>query len=85
MAKMKQVKDFIKGFQSGMKDFEYLHVIVNLILLTGVYLIGIGMTSIIAKISKKKFLETEISKDKESYWSDLNLKKEKTEKYLRQF
>lgn len=79
------IKKFLKGFSKGVKEFNYLHTIVNLIVLTFVYIFGIGFTLIIARFNNKKFLEVEITKNKDSYWSDLNLKKQETEKYLRQF
>ncbi len=79
------INKFFKGFLRGVKNFKYLHTIINLIVLTFVYIIGIGFTLIIAKINKRKFLETKLEKDKNSYWTDLNLKKQETEKYLRQF
>jgi len=50
-----------------------------------VYIVGVGITSIISKISGKKFLDTKQSKEKESYWVDLNLKKKKFEEYYKQY
>lgn len=84
MAKMSGLKSFLKGFGKGMGNFgENISLIINVILLTFVYLIGVGLTSIVAKIFRKHFLETKLSK--ESYWSDLNLKKKPTKDYYRQF
>ena len=78
------MKLFFKGFKKGMKNFgDKITVIVNTILLTVTYLVGVGLTSIAAKIVGKKFLGK--NKSKESYWSDLDLKKEPIEKYYRQF
>ena len=75
-----------KGFKKGMQDFGHnITIIINSILLSIVYIIGIGLTSIIAKIFKKSFLDTKISKEKKSYWSELNLKKKSLDKYYRQF
>ena len=68
-----------------MKNFgQGIAVIINTILLTFVYLIGVGLTSIVAKISRKHFLEMNLSKN-DTYWSDLNLKKKSIDKYYRQF
>lgn len=78
------MKLFLKGFKKGMKGFgENITVIINSILLSFVYFIGVGPTSIIAKLFGKHFLDLKYSKD--SYWSDLNLKKKKLEDYYRQF
>jgi len=75
---------FLIGFKKGMGNFgQNIALIINTILLTLVYLIGVGLTSIFAKIVGKHFLETKLSKD--SYWSDLNSKKKPIEEFYRQF
>jgi len=80
------MKTFFKGLKKGMHNFSSnITIIINTILLTIVYLIGVGLTSIVAKIFKKHFLENKIQKEKESYWHDLNLKKKPIEEYFRQF
>ena len=82
---MNELRQFFNGFKKGMSNFGHnIALIINTILLTFVYLIGVGLTSIIAKIFRKHFLETKLSK-KDSYWSDLKLKKKKFEEYYRQF
>lgn len=76
---------FFKGLKDGMKEFGgNISNLVNSILLSIVYFIGIGLTSIVAKIFKKQFLDTKLS-DKKSYWLDLNLKKKNIREYFRQF
>lgn len=83
---MNDLKMFFDGFQKGMKDFgSNINLIVNSILLLIVYLVGVGITSLLAKLSGKHFLERKISLEKKTYWSDLNLKKKELEKYYRQF
>jgi DNA polymerase II large subunit len=52
--------------------------------LTGVYIVGVGLTSLTARIFKKHFLDIKM-KNVKSYWIDLNLKKKKIEEYYRQF
>ncbi len=80
------MKYFIKGIKEGMKAFgEQINRLVNTILLTIVYLIGVGPVAIVAKITGKKFFETRTNKEKESYWVDLGLSKKKQEEYFRQF
>ena len=79
------MKRFIKEFQKGIKDFSHhISVIVNSVLLSLVYIIGVGITFIFSKLSKKHFLNTKFEK-KKSYWNDLNLKKESIEEYYKQF
>lgn len=83
---MSKHRYFFWGLKKGMHLFgQNIATIVNTILLFMVYLIGIGLTAIFAKIKRKKFLETKISKDKNSYWSDFNLSKKPMEDYYRQF
>jgi len=75
---------FFEGFKAGFKGFvENLAIIINIILLSVVYLVAVGITSIIAKIARKHFLD--IKCKKKSYWIELNLKKKTTEEYYRQF
>jgi len=83
---MRELKQFFNGFMEGMKNFgQGIALIINSVLLTIVYLIGVGFTSIFAKPFRKHFLDMKLSKKKETYWSDLNLKKRPIEEYYRQF
>ncbi len=80
------LKLFFSGFKNGFLDFsELIARIVNSLLLSLVYFIGVGLTSIFAKIARKHFLETNSFKKKNTYWSDLDLKKRDIEEYYRQF
>ena len=82
---MRELKQFFSGFRKGMKDFSHnIALIVNSVLLSIVYLVGVGLTVIFAKLFRKHFLDMKLSK-KETYWSDLNLKKKPIEEYYRQF
>ena len=57
-----KMKKFIEGVKEGQKYFgENIAIIVNSVLLSLVYIIGIGIVSITAKIFKKEFLDTKIS------------------------
>ena len=83
---MNNLKQFYDGFISGVKDFGHdIYIIINSALLLIVYLLGVGFTSLFAKILKKHFLDTKISKKVKSYWSDLGLKKKPIDEYYRQF
>ena len=76
---------FLKGIKEGFKDFSNLIVlVVNTVLLSVVYFIGVGLTSIFAKIAKKSFLDIKKT-ERETYWKDLDLKDESIDKYYRQF
>ena len=78
------VKKLFEDIKEGYKTFgEDIASIVNFFLQTFVYFLGVGITSIIAKISGKHFLE--LKREEDSYWSELNLSKKKKEEYCRQF
>ena len=79
------MKGFFKGFQKGFHSFGMnITTIVNTILLLLVYIVGIGLTSIVAKLVGKRFLELRLSKEAGSYWSDLNLKRRPIEEHYKQ-
>jgi len=83
---MSPFKQFFNGFKKGMRSFgKNIAIIIDSTLLLIVYLVGVGLTSILAKIFGKHFLESKISKKRETYWSDLNLKKKPIKAYYRQF
>lgn len=79
-------QQFCKGIKEGWHSFsKNIVIIINSVLLSVVYIIGVGITSIIAKLCKKHFLELKLEKNRQSYWQDLNLKKRPIEEYYRQF
>lgn len=83
---MSDVVFFFKGLRKGFGDFGHgISAIVNSILLLVVYVVGVGFTSIFAKLFNKRFLFMKTSGKRPSYWSDLNLKKRPMEEYYRQF
>lgn len=80
------MKQFFKGFNIGQRQFgENISIIVNSVLLTFVYFVGVGPTSVVAKIFRKNFLELDIDKKSKSYWSKLNLENKSIDDYYRQF
>lgn len=82
---MRQFSQFFIGFKKGMGNFSSsIALLVSAILLALVYFIGAGLTSVIAKLSGKHFLEMKLLK-KGTYWSDLNLKTKPLKEYCRQF
>jgi len=81
MAKLKQRFD---EFIEGSKMFgELISAIINLLLLSIVYFIGFGLTSISAMVLGKKFIDDKATK--ESYWEELNLTTQSFKNYYRQF
>ncbi|USN45017.1 MAG: hypothetical protein H6502_03055 [Candidatus Woesearchaeota archaeon] len=80
------MKSFLLGFKKGFKLFsENIALIVNVVLLTFVYVIGIGITSLVAKLFGKHFMAMRLDKKKKTYWEKLELKKESMDSYYRQF
>jgi hypothetical protein len=74
----------LKNFKKGMSKFtSNIVVIVNTLLLSLVYLIGVGITSIFAKLFKKHFLE--LKRRNDTYWETSDLKKKPMKNYYRQF
>jgi len=82
---MKGLEQFFKGFKKGFEEFGYsIMIVINSFFLSVVYLIGVEITSLTGKLIGKRFLETDLS-EKNTYWSDLNLKRKSIEEYYRQF
>lgn len=74
---------FFNDIWGGMKLFgETISAVVNFLLLTFVYFIGVGLTSIVAKLVGKHFLA---NKEKGTYWEKLNLTTKQIKEYYRQF
>jgi len=83
---MTSVKNFFRGFSEGFQLFgKNVRILVNVALLSIVYVVGIGITSVFAKMFGKHFLDMKISKERKSYWSDLDLKKRSLDEYYKQF
>jgi len=83
---MKKTIQFFEGFKEGQKYFAHsISALINAIILSFAYFIGIGLTSMAAKISRKRFLQTTLDSNSKTYWEDLNLTKKKIEDYYKQF
>lgn len=79
-------RSFFSDIKKGMEAFGLcIAALVNTILLGLVYAVGVGFTSLLAKICGKHFLDTSIRDDEASYWLDLHLKKKSMDEYYRQF
>ncbi len=79
-----KIKTFIKQLWQGFKVIsKFISNIVNFILLSLVYFIGVGLVFIFAKIFKKKFLNLKIEKD--TYWIDKKIEKQDLKDYSRMF
>lgn len=79
---IKKVWNFIKSILEPIS--KLVSTIVNFILLSIVYFIGIGIVSIPAKLFGKHFLELK-KQNKSSNWHEHKVTKEPLEKYYRTF
>lgn len=83
MAGEKMKNYFLSGFVDGFKSFShFLAGIVNFILLLVVYILGVGIVSVIAKAIGKKFLE--LRPNRGTNWTERNDSANKDD-YYRQF
>jgi Leucine-rich repeat (LRR) protein len=78
-------KMFWEGILEGRDSFQsHLSSLPNFIILSGIYFVGISLTSLLAKITKQELLDKEISSVK-SYWKPSLIGNKKMETYYRQF
>ena len=77
---------FFADIKEGFKLYgEVIATVVNSVLLTIVYVIGVGLTSIFTKVIGKKFLEMKIDDSSETYWNELNIGDEDMDSHYKQF
>ena len=82
---MGNFRDFFRGFMEGFKmPANDLLANVNAIALVFIYILGVGIPSLISKIIGKRFLDIKASKKAKSYWSGLNLGKKQKKDYFSQ-
>ncbi len=69
------MKGFFDGVKAGMALFgEHIAAVVNTILLSFVYVVGVGLTRVIAYATQKKLLDKELGSA--TYWVDMDLEDE---------
>ena len=74
------------GLKSGFNDFGHnLTLVVNCLLLLAVYIVGVGTTAFVAKLTGKHFLPIKRPKQQDSYWEKLDLRTKPADDYYRQF
>ncbi|MBN2331112.1 MAG: hypothetical protein JXC85_04820 [Candidatus Aenigmarchaeota archaeon] len=83
---MGKAKEFLLGMKEGGSDFGFgVSGVVNFILLSFVYVFGVGLTSAAARLKGKHFLSMGIDKGAETYFVNEPIKKKDKEEYFRQF
>lgn len=84
--KHQHMKLFFNGFKAGMEKFGIMiNTMITTLLLLIVYLIGMGITSLAAKVARKRFLLLKGTESESTYWEELNLNKKPIKEYYRQF
>jgi hypothetical protein len=77
---------FFKDVRKGMERFgKDISTLVNTVILSVVYIISVGITSLVARMAGKRFLDMKLDKKAKSYWSNLNARKRSMDQYYRQF
>src|SRR3989344_2513352 len=74
-----------KCFQLLQKAGVFLSLLVNSLLLSLIYFSAVGLTSFAAKIAGKKFLDTQVLKNKHTYWKNAALQETSLEGFQRMF
>jgi len=79
------LSDFAGGFRHGFADFGHgVSYVVNFLLLSVVYVIGVGAVSLLTKAFGKKYMDFGFKKSS-SYYTEKNMGGGSAEDYLRQF
>ncbi|MDD5254390.1 MAG: hypothetical protein PHG05_04845 [Candidatus Nanoarchaeia archaeon] len=79
-------KEFFKGIKEGFNLFgNFIGRIVNFVLLLIIYIIAVGPTFTVSRISKKHFLDIKKNKFKETYWIKKQSGGESIDSFYRQF
>lgn len=77
---------FYRGCKEGLHLFgANLSLLINTLLLSFVYVIGVGLASLLGRRANKGFLDIRISAKEKTYWQDLRLSKKEMDEYYRQF
>ena len=83
---MSELKSILEEFHQGQKKFgEDIARLVNSVLLTIVYVFGVGFSWVLTRFSKKDLLELELEPRAKTYWKNLNLTTGPIKEYYKQF
>ncbi len=83
---MIHLKLFFRGLKEGFIEFGHaVSGIVNTVVLSVVYLLGVGVTSLAAKIAGKTFMDVRLEPGSASYWREFEKKDARIEDAYRQF
>lgn len=72
----------IKNILNGQKDFFLdFFALINVVVLSFAYFIGVGLSFLVTKI----FFDKMVEEKKDSYWKDSKLTDQSLDSYLKQF
>ena len=74
------------SLRDGMRHFgDDIAGLINTVLLLIVYVFGVGLTALVAKLVGKQFLDRKPVAKKNTYWRDVSTKKPDMDSHFRQF
>jgi len=77
---------FFSDARRGFEDFgKIITSVVNFFLLLLVYVLGVGMSAVITRISGKKVMDMTVDKSAKSYWKEYRHGTESKDGHYRQF
>lgn len=77
---------FFGDLKEGSKKYgEEVAFLINCVLLSFAYLVGVGLTWIVARVFHKRFMALAPEPSKTSYWEKSTMSERKKEEYYRQF
>ena len=80
------LRDFFGGWWAGFKMVgESFTIAFNAFFLTIAYVVGVGITAMVAKVVRKHFLDLGWPANRQTHWVENTIKTERFEKYRRQF
>jgi len=83
---MNSLHYFLKGVKRGFSEYGlFITGIVNYVLLSLVYFLGVGLTAVLAKASGKHFMKLKRNPKASTYWVSGRIEKQNAEEYYRQF
>ncbi|MBI5393526.1 hypothetical protein HZA96_06680 [Candidatus Woesearchaeota archaeon] len=75
-----------QAIKKGFLAFShFMQKVVNTILLTIVYFVGVGLTSLISKLFGKHYMELKLDKDAKSYYKECMSTKKVKEEFYRMY
>lgn len=79
-------RQFFRYVRDGAEFFgETIGTAVNTVILFAVYIIGVGLSALLAMAFRKQVLDMDIDRERASYWHGIPVEEKTPEEYVRQF